>query len=292
MLASFGDEAFDSHEHLFEVKWDGIRALSFTEGGSYRAFTRNENDLTFRYPELGFLADPNEGFVFDGELVVLREGKPDFHAVLQREQARNKLKIEALTRTHPASYVVFDILYADGENVCGRPLTERREILGELVEDIGHGRFILSEGIVGAGKALFEQCSAMGLEGLVAKRLDSKYLPGRRSESWTKIKCTRETVCVILGYLEELGEVRSLIVALEENGELVCCGRVGSGISVNLGKKLHALFQQHHADEPLIPNEHEGHWVEPGLFCRVRYLERTENGLRAPVFLELLHQDP
>ncbi len=287
MLAKLGDHPFDSDEHLFEIKWDGIRAVSFTEGGSYRAFTRNRNPLTERYPEFTFLSDLDEGFVFDGELVVLREGKPDFHAVLQREQARNKLKIEGLTRTHPVSYVVFDILYANGQSVCELPLTQRRELLSEIVTDTGHGRFILSDGIVGAGTALFEQCRAMGLEGMVAKLLRSKYHPGRRSESWTKVKCTQETVCAILGYLEQYQEVRSVIVALEENGQLVCAGRVGSGLSGSLGKKLYTLFQDHRADEPLIQNPHEGQWLEPGLFCKVRYLERTKNGLRAPVFLEM-----
>jgi len=289
MLARLGRKAFDSDQHLFEVKWDGIRALTFTEGGSYRALTRNRHDLVPRYPELAVLGKLPAGLVLDGELVVLDEGKPHFQRVLQREQARNPLKIEALARSLPATYVVFDLLYKGGEPLLDLPLHERREALAAVVEAAADPHLVLSEGIVGAGLALFEQVSALGLEGMVAKELSSRYLPGKRTDAWTKIKTFREAVCAILGYLAEGEEVRSLIVALEEGGELVCVGRVGSGLSASLGRRLHERFLPLHREEPLIPcGEHIGQWVEPGLFCRVRFLERTENGLRAPVFLELL----
>jgi hypothetical protein len=119
----------------------------------------------------------------------------------------------------------------------------------------------------GQGLATFERLGAMGLEGC-------------------------ETACASLGYIEQRGELRSLLVALEEGGRWVCCGPVESGISATLGRSLLALFPEHHADEPLITDERDARWVAPGLFCRVQYIERTKNGLRAPVLLELLPQAP
>lgn len=297
MLAKLEQEPFDSDEHLFEIKWDGIRALSFVEEDGYRLLSRNRFDLKPRYPELGFLADLEEGLVLDGEIIALKEGRPDFHAVLKREQARNPMKIEALMRSLPVSYVVFDILYRDYEPVLDLPLIERREELLAVVETAAQPRLVLSEGLIGSGRTFFEGIQQRQLEGMVAKRLDSTYQPGRRTGAWTKVKQAHELACVVLGWTGDdtgPGDLRSLIIATEEQGQLVCVGRVGSGLTDAMRTKLLDLCRARATADPLIEigtaldDGKAGHWIEPGVFCKVKYLERTENGLRAPVFLELI----
>ena len=293
MLAQLGREPFDSEEHLFEIKWDGIRTLAFVEGGAHRLFTRNRHEMTARYPELDFLRALPAGVVADGEVIVLVDGRPDFHAVLKREQARNALKIRALSRSISATYVVFDLLYAANAPLFELPLQERRARLAELVQRAGDPRLVFSDGIIGEGCAFFDKMRELDFEGMIAKTLGSPYLPGRRTDSWTKIKTVQEMPCAIMGYLvDEGGELRSLIVAAEEDGRLVCVGRVGSGLTGALRKRILALCRVRERATPIVECDLEGAWVEPGLFCTVSYLERTENGLRAPVFVELLADGP
>jgi DNA ligase D-like protein (predicted ligase) len=291
MLATLVDEPFDSEQHLFEIKWDGIRALTFAEGGGYRALTRNRQDLKPSYPELAPLAHLPEGTLLDGELVVLEGGRPDFSRVLERMQAKTKLRVEALARSAPAQYVVFDLLYLAGKSLLSRPLHERRARLQELLGNLGEARIVFSDGVIGPGRTFFEEARTRGLEGLVAKELDGAYLPGKRTRSWIKVKTTRTVPCAILGYVEdERGDLTSLIVALEEDGRLVSAGRVGSGLTDELRKRLLELCRTRRRATPFVPCKEAGAWIEPGLFCSVSYLERTTNGLRAPVFVELLEQ--
>jgi ATP-dependent DNA ligase len=185
MLAKRG-APFDSPEHLFEIKWDGTRVLAFVDSNGYRLVNRHRADVTDRYPELRFLDHLPAGIVLDGEVVVLRQGKPDFGLLLSRNQARASLKIQSLARTFPATYVVFDLLYNRFESLSALPLWARRQRLQAVVRACANSRLVFSEGIVGPGRAFFEAVCRKELEGVVAKRLDSRYRPGRRA--WIKIK--------------------------------------------------------------------------------------------------------
>jgi ATP-dependent DNA ligase len=185
MLATPG-VPFDSLEHLFEIKWDGTRILAFVDSRSYRLVNRHRAEVTERYPELGFLAKLPVGTVLDGEVVVLRQGKPDFGLLLSRNQARATLKIQSLARTIPATYVVFDLLYHQFEPLLALPLWARRRRLEAVVWACANPRLVFSEEVVGSGRAFFEAVCREGLEGVVAKRLDGRYRPGRRA--WIKIK--------------------------------------------------------------------------------------------------------
>jgi ATP-dependent DNA ligase len=185
MLAKPG-VPFDSPEHLFEIKWDGTRVLAFVDSNGYRLVNRHRADVTDRYPELGFLAKLPAGTALDGEVVVLRQGKPDFGLLLSRNQARASLKIQSLARTFPATYVVFDLLYHRFESLMALPLRARRQRLETVVRACTNPKLVFSEGIVGPGRVFFEAVCQYGLEGVVAKRLDSRYRPGRRA--WIKIK--------------------------------------------------------------------------------------------------------
>ncbi len=187
MLAKRG-VPFDSSEHLFEVKWDGTRALAFVDSCGYRLVNRHRADVTDRYPELRFLNDLPAGIVLDGEVVVLRQGKPDFSLLLSRNQARASLKIQTLARTFPATYVVFDLLYDRFESLLAVPLITRRKRLEKLIQGCAHPRLVFSQGVVGPGKAFFAEICHQGLEGMMAKRLASRYRPGRRTNAWIKIK--------------------------------------------------------------------------------------------------------
>jgi ATP-dependent DNA ligase len=185
MLAQPG-VPFDSSEHLFEIKWDGTRVLAFVDSCGYRLVNRHRADVSDRYPELGFLNDFPVGIILDGEVVVLRQGKPDFGLLLSRNQARAPLKIRSLARTFPATYVVFDLLYQRFESLLALPLRARRQRLETVVRACADTKLVFSEGIVGPGRAFFEAVCRLGLEGVVAKRLDGRYRPGRRA--WIKIK--------------------------------------------------------------------------------------------------------
>jgi DNA ligase D-like protein (predicted ligase) len=291
MLATLESEPFDSPVHLFEIKWDGIRALSFVEDGRHRLLSRNRQDLLPRYPELAGLAALPGGTLLDGELVVFDQGRPSFSASLERVQARNPLRVQALARERPAVYAVFDLLYRDGRSIMERPLVERRAALRELLESARDPRLSFSDGVEGQGLAFFGEVRERGLEGMLAKERESTYQPGQRTRAWIKVKTTRSMPCLILGWLaDERGELRSLVLGAEEAGQLVCVGRVGSGLSDAQRSRLRELCQARARATPLVASGEDAHWVEPGLYCKVTYLERTANGLRAPVFEELLEE--
>jgi bifunctional non-homologous end joining protein LigD len=282
--------AFDSPEYFFEIKWDGTRTLAFIEAGRYRLVNRRRIDMTDRYPEFEFLQSLPVGTVLDGEMIVLKDGKPDFNLLQSREQARTPLRIRNLARMTPATYVVFDVLYENHESIMDRRLSERREHLARLVRRVADPHLVLSEGVVGEGKKFFAEACGHNLEGVIAKRLASRYLPGQRTEAWFKIKKTSELICAILGFLPEGNDdFRSLILAAQDGDKLHCAGKVGTGFPGPLRKKLNQLLWSRLRPKPAVPCKIKGKWVAPGLFCRVTFMERTANGeLRAPAFKELI----
>jgi ATP-dependent DNA ligase len=187
MLAVAG-KPFDSDNHLFEVKWDGIRCLAAVEPGRVRLWGRRLADYTGRYPELDVLQVLPCDTLVDGELVVLHDGKADLTAVLSRHQSTGRFQTMLGHRRNPIVYVAFDVLVHGGRPVMGRPLRERRALLADLLGPLDPSRVALSDGVLGSGKAFFEQVVRRGHEGVMAKHLGSRYLPGRRSSSWIKIK--------------------------------------------------------------------------------------------------------
>jgi ATP-dependent DNA ligase len=195
MLAQPG-RPFDSDQHLFEIKWDGIRALAFVEEGGYRLVSRHGLALDALFPELAGIAHLPPGTLLDGELVVLRQGRPDLSLIQSRHQLRSPHKIRIRAQTTPATYIVFDQLYDEYRPLLGRPLSVRRDILcsnlrKNLRKNLGRAgppRLVFSQGVLGAGRAFFQLVVDRQLEGVVAKRLDSLYRPGRRDGAWIKIK--------------------------------------------------------------------------------------------------------
>ena len=284
--------AFDSDRYLFEVKWDGTRALAFIESGSYRLLNRRRVDMTARYPEFQFLADLPAGTVLDGEVVVLHEGKPDFTRLQSREHSRSPLKVRTLSRSMPATFIAFDQLYESFYSLLQLPLEQRRETLLRLVQACRQPGLVYSESVIGEGTAFFAEVHARGLEGMIAKRLGSRYLPGKRTDAWLKIKRGEKAQCAVIGFIPSgRDDFASLILATVEKGELRYAGKVGTGFNAAMRERLNALLLSRLRDKPLVRSKTRGKWVEPGIYCTVRYLERTRGGeFRAPVF-ESLHVD-
>jgi len=188
MLAKRAGAPFDSDKHLFEIKWDGLRCLAFIEGGRVRLQSRQLTELTLQFPELGCLARLPSGTVLDGELVVMDSGKPSLSKIQQRAPLQDHQRIQWLSRTSPATYLLFDLLYFEGQPLLGSPLSFRREKLQQLFGRLRVPGVVVTGGARTHGRQLFAQVTRLGLEGIVAKRLDGPYLPGRRSVHWLKIK--------------------------------------------------------------------------------------------------------
>lgn len=181
-------QPFDSEEYLFEVKWDGIRALALIDHSGYRLVSRHGRELTVPFPELASLGDLPPGTVLDGELVVFGHGRPQLSLVQARKSLRAEHKIRVRSVTTPATYIVFDQLFDRHRSLLNQPLDSRRRILREMVAHGKDARLVFSGGVIGAGLQLYQQVISRQLEGVMAKRLDSLYQPGRRSGAWLKIK--------------------------------------------------------------------------------------------------------
>jgi DNA ligase D-like protein (predicted ligase) len=305
MLARLGS-AFDSDEHWFEIKWDGMRSLVFAEGSRCRLQNRRGEETLALYPELEFLSELPQGTVLDGEVVALVDGRPDFHLLMSRAQgaapqgarARSARARSGRGKGPGVHYIAFDLLYEGYASLMERPLRERRERLSALLGGFARERLVLSDGVEGAGRAFFEAACGRELEGIVAKRLSGPYLPGQRNGDWVKIKRAERLPCAIIGYLADRdGTVRSLVLASAVEGDLRCVGRAGSGLTARMRVELTARLEDLRRSEPIVDCGPAGElpgdaiWVEPELYCLVSYLEKTHNGsLRAPVFLELLAQ--
>lgn len=281
---------FDSKKHLFEIKWDGYRGLAYLDNSTIIR-SRNLLDLTPKFPELSGLHQQIKKLpaLLDGEIVVLENGKPSFAGLQSRGRMNVMKRISRASIERPAVFVAFDVLYAGGSSVMEESLEERKALLEEIVEPAGE--LILSKFILEKGLAFFDACVSAGLEGVIAKRLDGVYLPGRRSNSWQKFKNNREADLVICGYQKGTGGrlLGSLILGGYRDGQLFYQGKAGTGFNeqeaILLLKKLEKLTVD---QKTLIipPGEYKQvRWVKPVLVCTVSYLNLTNEGyLRHPVY--------
>jgi len=224
MLAQKLDRPYDNERIIAEPKMDGIRLILPAMDG-VKAYTRHGNEVLDRFPELRECSIPR-GMVLDGELIVTdSEGLPDFERVMKRLQTRSPRKIERLAREFPVQYVVFDVLYHRGKAVLGRPLMERKAMLDEVIQEndvLARIRFV-----EGNATGLFQATGEAGLEGIVIKRKDSLYLPGRRSPSWQKVIHWQQAEVVITGYRKE---EPGWLIASKEGGRLRPRGIMELGI--------------------------------------------------------------
>jgi DNA ligase D-like protein (predicted ligase) len=288
MLAVSG-QPFDSDEYLFEVKWDGVRALAAVEAGRWRLWGREGADYTTRYPELEFLGRLPPGTLLDGELVQFQQGRPELSALLRRHGLTGPQSIQRASHLTPVTYVVFDLLYDHQESLCSRPLHLRRQLLSALVARLQHPRLAFSAGITGAGRQWFAAAVAQGQEGIMAKHLASRYLPGRRSSAWRKIKPTQVIPCVIIGYRPAGTSFSSLLVAAERQGSLAYVAQISNGWTDQMKVQLSAWLARRLSARPPVECPHQATWVAPELYCQVRFLQWTASGrLRGASFAGLI----
>lgn len=292
MLASTRDQPFDSEEFLYEVKWDGMRVLAFCETGRTRLYSRSRRDVTHQFPEFAEIHTMvRSAAILDGEIIAVGEsGKPSFERLQGRIGLSKPGDVARGLIETPLDFICFDLVFLDGEWLGKSPLHERREVMSKEV-DFG-GRVLASEVVASQGIALFEAVEAQGLEGIIAKRTVSRYIPGTRSKDWLKIKTSRCLDCVIGGWKPSGGHkddvVGSLLVGAFDDGLLRYLGSVGTGFDEKtrqeLTRRLRALgSSQNPFSEQIDPRA--VNFVEPQLVCKVEYRELTHaKKLRAPSF--------
>jgi bifunctional non-homologous end joining protein LigD len=304
MMARLGPLPRDDDQWAFEIKWDGVRAICHSEPGRLRLHSRNLLDITPRYPELGRLnrALSHHRAVLDGEVVALdAEGRPSFGALQGRMHVTSESAVRRLARETPVTYVIFDLLWLDGHSLMDLSYAERRARLAELGVVDGE-RWRVPDYVAGHGAQLLQATAAQGLEGVVAKRLDSTYEPGRRSQSWIKIKNLNRQEVVIGGWVPGDGRRRdrigALLVGVREGDELRHVGRVGTGFTeAELDRLRERLVPLERKDSPFAPGGPKiprgAVFAEPELVAEVEFREWTDGGqLRAPSYKGLRDDKP
>jgi bifunctional non-homologous end joining protein LigD len=238
-----------------------------------------------KVPELAEIhKNVNVRCILDGELAVIKDGRPDFFEIQKRSMMSNPVKIDMAAKKYPACFTAFDILYYENRQVTDLPLTERKELLQKAVIS-ENGRFAVSRFIEKNGIQFYALAEQQELEGIVAKRKDSKYYFDKRTKDWIKIKYLQDDDFVVLGYVPKENSMNSIILGQYSNGQLVYKGHVTLGVG---GEPFRRIKTLNKTDCPFseIPKGNENAvWVTPELVCTVKYMMKTESGgMRQPVF--------
>lgn len=284
MLATLTSEAFDSDEYVFELKLDGYRALACVEDGKVNLFSRNLNNFTKNYPAVAKeLAVVTDDVIFDGEIVAYgKDKKVSFQALQNLEEGGVSIE-----------YVIFDLLYLNGDNLMDRTLIERKKMLEHLL--YRYPRLTYSAHIETNGIAFFNEAKKKNFEGIMAKRKVSAYTPGKRSESWLKIKHHMGDEALIVGFTAPKGgrsHFGSLVLGQRKGKKMAFIGHVGTGYTEStlkiLYQKMKPLITKTSPFDGKIPLNSPITWVKPRLIAQVKFAEWTSEGImRQPVFLGL-----
>lgn len=303
MLATIGSLPKNPEDYAFEIKWDGLRALLYYENKQVQILSRNNNNITNQYPELIAIKEAlgTNKVILDGEIVYLAEnGHPSFSGLQHRMGVTSPKKVAALTSQYPVTYIIFDVLYLNNKNLTALPYVKRREILTGLTL-LGES-YQVPPFTVGNGSDMLTATRRLKIEGIIAKRLNSPYLPGKRSNDWLKIKNKLRQEFVIGGWLpgqkSRLGSIGSLLIgyydmpshALKDNihkQKLIYAGKAGTGFTAqtlkDLGLKLSSLQRQTSPFANKTPKN--AVFVEPNLVGEFEFTEWTpHNTLRHPAF--------
>jgi bifunctional non-homologous end joining protein LigD len=299
MLATLVEEPFDDPQWIYEVKWDGYRAVVFIHNRGARLVSRNQNDLTGEFFEIARALQelPVEDAILDGEVVALdEEGRPSFSLMQQRTGMTSPGQRGPRNRALPIVYYAFDLLYLNGYNLMPAPLEQRKSLLQQITPtDKGFVRY--SDHYAEKGTALYGVARDKGMEGIVAKLRTGAYVQ-KRSREWLKIKITRRQECVIAGYTDPKGSREnfgSIVLGLyDENGKLVHVGNAGSGFTGSthaaLWKKLNVLKTDTNPFGEKIESTRRPHWLKPELVAEIKFSEWTHEGerggfkMRAPIY--------
>ncbi|MDT4894583.1 MAG: bifunctional non-ous end joining protein LigD [Pseudonocardiales bacterium] len=296
MLATLGELPADDTGWAYEMKWDGVRAIVRVDRGRVTLTSRNDKDMTVSYPELGALGDALDGrrALLDGEIVTFdADGRPSFGKLQQRMHVASAAAARHLAASDPAVLLAFDVLHLDGRSLLEAPYRERRELLLGL--DLGGPAWQTPPAFDGSGAAAVAASVDRQLEGVVAKRQQSRYLPGRRSPDWIKIKNIRTQEVVVGGWRpgqgRRAGTIGSLLLGLPAEDGLQFIGQVGTGFTQatldDLMSRLSRLARTSSPFAPDVPRAHakDAHWVTPKLVGEVAFSEWTPDGrLRHPAW--------
>ncbi len=285
MLAKQSDIAFDDKNWLYEIKWDGYRAIAEKNKKTILLYSRNGLNFLNTYPIVAEqLKQIKADAVLDGEIVVLNdEGKPDFQFLQHYSENHNR----------PIQYYIFDLLRLNGHDITELPLIERKELLKKIIPENEVIKF--SDHIFGTGKSFFQVSKEKDLEGIMAKKIDSKYFTGKRTPDWLKIKHHKTSEAIITGYTEPSGARKyfgALILAANDGDKLTYIGHTGTGFDQHSLKEMYDLLQplvqeKSPFDEKVKTNMPVT-WVKPELICEIKYSEVTsDKKFRHPVFLHL-----
>ena len=289
----------DEDRYGFEVKWDGVRSIAYVDGGQARFESRRGGNITSRYPELRGLGPAlgSTSAVLDGEIVAFEGERPSFERLQRRMHVGNERAVRRLMGEVPVVYVIFDLLWLEGHSTLALPYRERRKLLDELGPQGPSWQTPAAheEG----GTALLDATKRLGLEGVVAKRLDSVYEAGRRSRAWLKVKNHNSQELVVGGWAPGKGARSASLGALligyyestEPDARLRYAGRVGTGLTENELQRLVGLLEPLRREtSPFTPAPRvkDAVFVEPELVAEVKFTEWTSAGaVRAPVYLGL-----
>lgn len=285
MLIGIEGQPFDSDEYIYELKLDGERCIAYLDRD--KTILKNKRNILMlpKVPELAEIhKNVNVRCILDGELAVIKDGRPDFFEIQKRSMMSNPVKIDMAAKKYPACFTAFDILYYENRQVTDLPLTERKELLQKAVIS-ENGRFAVSRFIEKNGIQFYALAEQQELEGIVAKRKDSKYYFDKRTKDWIKIKYLQDDDFVVLGYVPKENSMNSIILGQYSNGQLVYKGHVTLGVG---GEPFRRIKTLNKTDCPFseIPKGNENAvWVTPELVCTVKYMMKTESGgMRQPVF--------
>lgn len=285
MLIGVEGSPFDSNEYIFELKLDGERCIAYLD--SSKTILKNKRNILMqpKVPELSEIhKNVNVRCILDGELAVIKDGKPDFFEIQKRSMMSNPIKIDMTAKKYPACFTAFDILYYEDRQVTDLPLTERKEFLQKAVKS-ENSRFAVSRFIEKNGIQFYNLAKQRELEGIVAKRRDSKYYFDKRTKDWIKIKYLQDDDFVVLGYVPKENSMNSIIIGQYSNGRLVYKGHVTLGVGGEPFRRIKALDKTSCPFSEITKGNENAVWVKPKLICTVKYMMKTESGgMRQPVF--------
>ena len=277
------ERIMNSNEWIHEIKWDGIRGISYITDGKLTLFTKSGNIRTDTYPEVQKLLNIFKGrnAIFDGELIVFNEDdKPSFQYILNRDRTKNKSKISQYVHKYPVKYLLFDILYLNSKDLRSTPLEERKGLLDYNIEKNGD---ISVTNDFSDGEGLLKLMKSMNYEGIVSKKIKSPYVQGKKHDYWYKIKIKRKLLAIMAGLNTENGIPKSIILAIHIDNNMKYIGSVSSGLKsddLNLLKKIsltHSL-QLNPFDE-MDSASNNVIWLKPEITLWIEFLEWTDDGL-------------
>lgn len=285
MLIGVTGDAFDSKDYIYELKWDGERCIAYLDPDAGTELRNKRNDkMLVKVPELKSLHQQvSARCILDGELMILKDGKPDYYEIQKRSLMSNSFKIELLSKKYPASFIPFDILFYQDKDLTLLPLMERKAYLARVVKT-ETARMAVSKYIEEQGISFYSLAKQQDLEGIVAKRKDSIYVEGKRTKDWIKIKNLKDDDFVVCGYIYKDNQMISIVLGQYDGEVLVYKGHVTLGVG---GESFAKIQERKRIPAPVFTaptGNEEAIWIEPDLVCTVKFMDYTRNGgMRQPV---------